>query len=115
MTAMDEVRISALEKEVFALRQRVFTLEMGPFATKAQLYRQAGRRFVDQLIADRKLLPEEVPGHKRPMFCTATFYHTRQGRGGLLCTEFGTLVHRNDIKAKKFKCKFYAENRKVTR
>lgn len=74
MTAMDEVRISALEEEVFALRRRVFTLEMGPFATKAQLYRQAGRRFVDQLIADRKLLPEEVPGHKRPMFCTATFY-----------------------------------------
>ncbi len=74
MTAIDEVRISALEEEVFALRQRVFTLEMGPYATKAQLYRQVGRRFVDQLIADRKLLPEDVPGHKRPMFCTATFY-----------------------------------------
>lgn len=74
MTALDEARISALEEEVFTLRQRVFTLEMGPFATKAQLYRQVGRRFVDQLIADRKLIPEEVPGHKRPMFCTATFY-----------------------------------------
>lgn len=45
----------------------------------------------------------------------STCYHTRQGRGGLLCTVFGTLVHRHDMIAKQFKCNYYAENRKVTR
>lgn len=45
----------------------------------------------------------------------STCYHTRQGRHGLLCTEFGTLVHKNDLVAKIVKCKYYAENRKVAR
>lgn len=75
MNSMDEIRISALEQEVRELRQRLFVLELGEYATKAQLYRYAGRRFVDQLIADGKLIPENIPGHKRPHFCSATFYH----------------------------------------
>lgn len=39
-------------------------------------------------------------------------YNTRQGRGGLLCTKFGTLIHHTDMTAVNFKCKYYSEIRK---
>lgn len=35
-------------------------------------------------------------------------YNTRQGRGGLLCTKFGTLIHHTDMTAVNFKCKYYS-------
>lgn len=66
--------IRALREELLEVKQRLNVLELGEYATKAQLYRLAGRRFVDQLIADGKLIPEIIPGHKRPHFCSATFY-----------------------------------------
>lgn len=42
----------------------------------------------------------------------STCLRIRQGRKGLLCTQFGTLVHRTDLISKRFKCVYYAEDRK---
>lgn len=73
MDDLQEMRIRQLEQQVHELQQRLLSFRLGPYAKKSELYRVAGRRFVDNLIDEGKLIPESVPGFKRPQFCTQTF------------------------------------------